>query len=42
MDFLPGLPISHSPPSIVFAKNVTGVKPSPLTAEVFNNAQFTD
>lgn len=42
MDFIPGLPISHSPPSIVFAKNVTGVKPSPLTAEVFNNAAFTD
>ncbi|HEX6970325.1 MAG TPA: ABC transporter substrate-binding protein [Micromonosporaceae bacterium] len=42
MEFLPGLPISHSPPSIVFAKNVTGVKPSPLTAEVFNNARFTD
>lgn len=41
MEFLPGLPISHSPPSIAFAKNVTGVKPSPLTAEVFNNAEFT-
>ncbi|MFS8479989.1 MAG: ABC transporter substrate-binding protein [Micromonosporaceae bacterium] len=41
MEFLPGLPISHSPPSIVFAKNLTGIKPSPLTAEVFNNAEFT-
>jgi peptide/nickel transport system substrate-binding protein len=41
MEFLPGLPISHSPPSIAFAKNVTGVKPSPLTAEVFNHAEFT-
>lgn len=42
MEFLPGLPISHSPPSIVFAPNVTGVKPSPLTSEVFVNAEFTD
>jgi len=41
MEFLPGLPISHSPPSIAFSKNLTGIKPSPLTAEVFNNAEFT-
>ncbi|HEX5595403.1 MAG TPA: ABC transporter substrate-binding protein [Micromonosporaceae bacterium] len=41
MEFLPGLPISHSPPAIVFAKNVTGIKPSPLTVEVFVNAEFT-
>jgi len=40
-DFLPGLPISHSPPSIVFAENITGVKPSPLTQEVFNHVEFT-
>jgi peptide/nickel transport system substrate-binding protein len=41
MEYLPAIPISHSPPSIAFAKNVTGVKPSPLTAEVFNHAEFT-
>lgn len=41
MEFLPGLPISHSPPSIAFAKNLTGIKPSPLTSEVFHNAEFT-
>lgn len=32
-DYLPGLPISSSPPAIVFSKKVTGVTPSPLTDE---------
>ena len=40
LDFLPGVPIAHGPPSIVFAKNVTGVKPSPLTDERFSTAEF--
>ncbi|ROT27981.1 ABC transporter substrate-binding protein [Micromonospora sp. HM5-17] len=41
MEFLPGVPISHSPPAIVFAKDVTGVKASPLTDERFSTAEFT-
>lgn len=36
--YLPGLPISSSPPAIVFGKNVTGVVASPLTAEDFSTA----
>jgi peptide/nickel transport system substrate-binding protein len=39
MDFLPGVPIANGPPAIVFAKNVTGVKPSPLTDERFATAE---
>jgi len=35
MDYLPGVPISHSPPALVVAENVSGLVPSPLTAEVF-------
>ncbi|HZH22022.1 MAG TPA: ABC transporter substrate-binding protein, partial [Geodermatophilus sp.] len=35
MDYLPGVPISHSPPALVVADNVSGLVPSPLTAEVF-------
>jgi peptide/nickel transport system substrate-binding protein len=41
MDFLPGVPISHSPPAIVLGKNVTGIKASPLTDERFAKAEFT-
>ncbi|NUT19508.1 MAG: ABC transporter substrate-binding protein [Hamadaea sp.] len=41
MDFLPGVPIAHGPPSIVFGKDVTGVKPSPLTDEKFATAYYT-
>lgn len=37
-DYLVGLPISHSPPAIVFSKKVSGVVPSPLTAEDFGTA----
>ncbi|MFI7021119.1 ABC transporter substrate-binding protein [Micromonospora sp. NPDC049900] len=40
MNFLPGVPISHAPPAIVFGKDVTGVKASPLTAEDFSTAEF--
>jgi peptide/nickel transport system substrate-binding protein len=40
MDFLPGVPIANGPPAIVFAKTVTGVKPSPLTDERFATAEF--
>lgn len=40
MDFLPGVPISHSPPAIVFGKDVTGVKASPLTDERYATAEF--
>ncbi|MFG2104011.1 ABC transporter substrate-binding protein [Micromonospora echinaurantiaca] len=40
MDFLPGVPVSHSPPAIVFGKDVTGVKASPLTDERYANAEF--
>lgn len=40
MDFLPGVPVSHSPPAIVFGKDVTGVKASPLTDERFSTAEF--
>lgn len=37
-DYLPGLPISSSPPAIVFGSKVSGVVPSPLTAEDFSTA----
>jgi peptide/nickel transport system substrate-binding protein len=40
MEFLPGVPISHGPPAIVFGKDVTGVKASPLTDERYATAQF--
>ncbi|WP_018156762.1 ABC transporter substrate-binding protein [Demetria terragena] len=36
--YMPGVPISHSPPAIVFTKAVTGVVPSPLTSEDFSTA----
>jgi peptide/nickel transport system substrate-binding protein len=35
MDYLPGVPISHSPPALVVAGDVDGLVPSPLTAEDF-------
>jgi len=35
MDYLPGVPISHSPPALVVAGDVQGLVPSPLTAEDF-------
>ncbi|NHN55087.1 ABC transporter substrate-binding protein [Calidifontibacter sp. DB0510] len=36
--WLPGLPISSSPPAVVFGKGVSGVVASPLTAEDFSTA----
>jgi peptide/nickel transport system substrate-binding protein len=35
-EWLPGLPISHSPPGIVVSDDVDGLVPSPLTAERFD------
>jgi peptide/nickel transport system substrate-binding protein len=35
MDYLPGVPISHSPPALVVSDKVSGLVPSPLTAEDF-------
>ena len=40
MEFLPGVPISHSPPAIVLGKDVIGVTASPLTDERFFTAEF--
>ena len=40
MDYLPGVPISSSPPAIAFGKNVNPPKVSPLTQEVFSEASF--
>ena len=36
MDYLPAIPISHSPNALVVAKKVQGLKPSPLSAEDFS------
>ena len=36
-EYLPGLPISHSPPAIVVNEQVEGLVPSPLTAEEFSS-----
>jgi len=35
-DYMPGVPISHSPPALVVGPDVEGVIPSPLTAEEFD------
>ncbi|MFE6286737.1 ABC transporter substrate-binding protein [Streptomyces sp. NPDC057877] len=40
MDYLPGVPISSSPPAIAFAKNVNPPNVSPLTQEVFSELSF--
>lgn len=40
MDFLPGVPISASPPAIAFAKDVNPPKVSPLTQENFAEVSF--
>jgi peptide/nickel transport system substrate-binding protein len=42
MDYLPAVPISHSPPALVVAENVTGLEPSPLTAEEFATVSISD
>jgi len=36
MEYLPAIPISHSPPAIAVGPNVEGLEPSPLTAERFD------
>ncbi len=41
-DWLPGLPISHSPPAIVVGPNVKGLVPSPLTAENFATVTLSE
>ena len=38
-EWLPGLPISHSPPAIVVSDDVSGLVPSPLTAERFDTIE---
>jgi peptide/nickel transport system substrate-binding protein len=35
MDYLPAVPISHSPPALVVDETVQGLIPSPMTAEEF-------
>ncbi|PKW26197.1 ABC transporter substrate-binding protein [Phycicoccus duodecadis] len=35
-EYLPGVPISHSPPALVISGKVTGLVASPLTAETFD------
>ena len=42
MDYLPAVPISHSPPALVVAENVQGLEPSPLTAEKFATVSLSD
>lgn len=41
-EFLPGLPISHSPPAIVVAEGVEGLDPSPLSAEDFSTITISE
>ncbi len=41
MDFLPAVPVSHSPPALVVADNVEGLVPSPLTSEDFSTVSLT-
>jgi peptide/nickel transport system substrate-binding protein len=39
-EYLPAIPISHSPPAIVVAENVSGLVPSPLTDERFDTVSL--
>jgi peptide/nickel transport system substrate-binding protein len=39
-EWLPAVPLLHSPPAIVVAKNVKGLVTSPLTHEVFDTVYF--
>jgi peptide/nickel transport system substrate-binding protein len=41
MEFLPGVPIAHGPPSLVMGKDVDGGKASPLTDERYSTAFYT-
>ncbi|GAA3363908.1 ABC transporter substrate-binding protein [Saccharopolyspora gregorii] len=40
-EYLPAVPLSHSPPAIVVGENVHGLVPSPLTAEEFAGVTVT-
>ena len=41
MEFLPAVPISHSPNALVVAENVSGLVPSPLSAEDFSTVSIS-
>ena len=40
-DFVPGVPLTHAPPSLAFAKGVQGYVPSPVQDEVWNVVTIT-
>ncbi|MBK8447148.1 MAG: ABC transporter substrate-binding protein [Micropruina sp.] len=40
-DFVPGVPLTHAPPSLAFAKGVQGYVPSPIQDEVWNVVSIT-
>jgi peptide/nickel transport system substrate-binding protein len=42
MEFLPAVPVSHSPPALVVADNVQGLEPSPLTDEDFATVSISE
>jgi peptide/nickel transport system substrate-binding protein len=42
MDYLPGVPISHSPPALAVREGVEGLVPSPLTAEDFATVSISE
>jgi peptide/nickel transport system substrate-binding protein len=42
MDYLPGVPISHSPPAIAAREGVEGLVASPLTAEDFATVSISE
>lgn len=41
-EYLPAVPISHSPPALVVSEDVQGLEPSPLTAEDFSTVSLED
>ena len=42
MEYLPAVPVSHSPPAIAVAENVQGLEPSPLTDEDFATVSISE
>ena len=40
-DFVPGVPLTHAPPSLAFGKGVQGYVPSPVQDEVWNGVTIT-
>ncbi|MFT4296013.1 MAG: ABC transporter substrate-binding protein [Micropruina sp.] len=40
-DFVPGVPLTHAPPSLAFGKGVQGYQPSPVQDEVWNTITIT-